>query len=52
MQAAVTDADVRKRLQEGGWEVVPSDGVLMKTYAFAETAKWHKLIRERGITLE
>lgn len=52
MQAAVGNESVRKKLQEGGWEPVPSDSVLMKTYAFAETKKWHALIRERGISLD
>lgn len=52
MQAAVNHPAVRKKLAEAAWEAVPSDETLMSVYTVAETQKWHKLIRERGITLE
>lgn len=52
MQAAVNNPSVRKKLVEAAWEPVPSDSTLMSVYTLAETKKWHKLIRERGIALE
>ena len=52
MQAALNNPAVRKKLAEAAWEPVPSDASLMSTYTLAETKKWHKLIRERGIALE
>lgn len=52
MQAAVNHPAVRKKLAEAAWEAVPSDEGQMSVYTVAETGRWHKLIRERGITLE
>jgi len=52
MQAALNSPGVRKKLSEAAWEPVPSDGTLMSVYTLAETRKWHKLIRDRGITVE
>jgi tripartite-type tricarboxylate transporter receptor subunit TctC len=51
MQAALNNPAVRKKLNEAAWEPVPSDGTLMAVYTQAETRKWHKLIRDRGITV-
>ena len=52
MQAALNSPTVRKKLNDAAWEPVPSDGRLMSAYTVAETRKWHKLIRDRGITVE
>ena len=52
MQTAVNNPAVRKKLAEAAWEAVPSDETLMSVYTLAETGKWHKLIRDRGISLE
>jgi tripartite-type tricarboxylate transporter receptor subunit TctC len=52
MQTAMSNHAVRKKLMDAGWEPNPSDPVLMSVYIMAEKAKWHKLIRERGIKLE
>jgi len=52
MQTAVNSPAVRKKLSEAAWEPVPSDGTLMAVYTLAETRKWHKLIRDRGIAVE
>lgn len=52
MQAAVANPAVRKKLAEAGWEPIQSDAQLMAAYAMAETRKWHKLIKDRGITAE
>jgi tripartite-type tricarboxylate transporter receptor subunit TctC len=52
MQAALANAEVRRKLAEAAWEPVPSDANLMSVYTLAETRKWHKLIRERNIALE
>jgi tripartite-type tricarboxylate transporter receptor subunit TctC len=52
MQAALNSPAVRKKLNEAAWEPVPSDGTLMSVYTLAETRKWHKLIKDRGISVE
>ena len=52
MQAALNNPAVRKKLNEAAWEPVPSDGTMMSIYTLAETRKWHKLIRDRGISVE
>ncbi|MBA2672394.1 tripartite tricarboxylate transporter substrate binding protein [Ramlibacter sp.] len=52
MQAAVANPAVRKKLADAGWDPIQSDGQLMSVYTMAETRKWHKLIKDRGITVE
>ena len=52
MQAAVANPAVRRKLADAGWEPIQSDAQLMAAYAMAETRKWHKLIKDRGITAE
>jgi len=52
MQAALGNAAVKAKLYDAAWEPVPSDGATMASYVVSEIAVWHKLIRERGISLE
>ncbi|MCJ0764404.1 Bug family tripartite tricarboxylate transporter substrate binding protein [Variovorax terrae] len=52
MQAALNNPGVRKKLYDAAWDPVPSDAGMMVAYTAAETRVWHKLIKERGITLE
>jgi tripartite-type tricarboxylate transporter receptor subunit TctC len=52
VQAALGNADVKKKLFEAAWEPVPSDAAAMASYTASETKVWHKLIKDRGITME
>ncbi len=52
MQAALNNAAVRKKLFEAAWDPVPSDAAVMAAYTAAETRVWHKLIKDRGISLD
>ena len=52
MQLALGNSEVQKRLREAAWEPVPSDGAALAAYVNSESRVWHKLIKERGITLE
>jgi tripartite-type tricarboxylate transporter receptor subunit TctC len=52
VQAALANADVKKKLFEAAWEPVPSDAAAMASYTASETKVWHKLIKDRGITME
>ncbi|HSV52722.1 MAG TPA: tripartite tricarboxylate transporter substrate binding protein [Burkholderiaceae bacterium] len=52
MQAALGNAEVKKKLFEAAWDPVPSDANAMAAYTASETKVWHKLIKERGITME
>jgi tripartite-type tricarboxylate transporter receptor subunit TctC len=49
LEVAMQNPTVRRTLLEGGWEPNPTDATLMNVYMMAERAKWHKLIRDRGI---
>lgn len=52
MQAALNNPAVRKKLFEAAWDPVPSDASMMAAYTAAETRVWHKLIKDRGISLD
>ena len=52
VQLAMANQTVRKKLADAGWEANPGDAQLMSSYMTAEKTKWHKLIKERGITAE
>ena len=49
LEVAMQNQTVRRALLDAGWEPNPTDATLMNVYMMAERAKWHKLIRERGI---
>ena len=53
VQKALATAEVAKKLADFGLEVIaPTEPAAMAAYVKAETARWHALIRERGIRLE
>ena len=47
--AALTDADVRRRLAQAGVTASPSTPEAFALYINQEIARWGKLIREKGI---
>ena len=49
---ALTAPDVKARLEDFGLEVLPSDGQALAAFLRRETAFWHALIRERGLSAE
>lgn len=52
MNKAITAPDVKARLEDFGLEVAPSDGPALAAFLQKETAFWHKLIKERGLSAE
>lgn len=52
LQAALADSATRKSLTDFGLEVTPTDGAQMAAFMEAETARWHALIRQRGLKLD
>jgi tripartite-type tricarboxylate transporter receptor subunit TctC len=52
VQSALANADVKKKLFDAAWEPVPSDAAAMASYTASEIKVWHKLIKDRGITME
>lgn len=52
MQKAIVAPDVKKRLEEFGLDVAPSDGRALAAFLERETAFWHKLIRDRRLAVE
>jgi len=52
MQKAIVVPEVKARLEEFGLQVTPSDGPHLATFIQRETAFWHKLIRERHLSLD
>jgi tripartite-type tricarboxylate transporter receptor subunit TctC len=49
---AIAVPDVAKKLQDFGLEPIPSTPAQMTDSVKRETARWHALIRERGLTLD
>jgi tripartite-type tricarboxylate transporter receptor subunit TctC len=49
---ALAAPDVTRKLQEFGLEPTPSTPEQMAEYVKRETARWHALIRTRGLTLD
>lgn len=52
MQKAILVPEVKARLEEFGLEVTPSTGPQLASFIARETAFWHKLIRDRKLSLE
>jgi len=52
MNKAITTPEVKSRLEDFGLEVTPSDGPALAAFLQKETAFWHKLIKERGLSAE
>ena len=52
MQKAIVVPEVKARLEEFGLQVTPSDGPHMASFIQRETVFWHKLIRDRKLSLD
>ena len=52
MNKAITTPEVKARLEDFGLEVAPSDGPALTAFLQKETAFWHRLIRDRGLSAE
>jgi tripartite-type tricarboxylate transporter receptor subunit TctC len=52
MNKAIQVPEVKARLEEFGLEVTPSDGPALGAFIQKETAFWHALIKERGLSAE
>ncbi len=52
LSRAINTPDVTRRLQEFGLEPIPGSAEQMAVYIRSETARWHALIRQRGLTLD
>ncbi|CAN5162683.1 hypothetical protein BH10PSE16_BH10PSE16_40310 [soil metagenome] len=52
MQKAIVVPEVKARLEELGLEVMPSDGPQLARFIERETKFWHKLIRDRHLSLD
>jgi tripartite-type tricarboxylate transporter receptor subunit TctC len=52
MNKAITTPEVKAKLEDFGLEVTPSDGPSLAAFLQKETAFWHKLIKERGLSAD
>jgi tripartite-type tricarboxylate transporter receptor subunit TctC len=52
MNKAITTPEVKAKLEDFGLEVTPSDGPALAAFLQKETAFWHKLIKERGLSAD
>jgi len=52
MRKAILAPEVKKRLEDFGLEVAPTDGPQLAAFIARETAFWHKLIKDRHLTLD
>lgn len=52
MQKAIMVPEVKAKLEEFGLQVMPSDGPRLASFIQRETTFWHKLIRERKLSLD
>lgn len=52
MQKAIVVPEVKARLEEFGLQVTPTDGPHMASFIQRETVFWHKLIRDRKLSLD
>ncbi len=52
MNKAINTPEVRARLEDFGLEVTPSNGPALASFLQKETAFWHALIKERGLSAE
>ena len=52
MQKAIVVPEVKARLEEFGLQVTPSDGPQLTRFIQNETRFWHKLIRDRKLSLD
>ena len=52
MRKAILTPDVKSRLEAFGLEVAPTDGPALAAYIQKETVFWHKLIKDRHLSLD
>ena len=52
MNKAIAVPEVKAKLEDFGLEVLPSDGPALASFIQKETAFWHALIKERGLSAE
>lgn len=52
MRKAILTPDVKARLEAFGLEVAPTDGPQLAAYIQKETVFWHKLIKDRHLSLD
>ena len=52
LSRALATPDVAKKLTDFGLDVTPSDPAAMAEYTRSEVARWHALIKQRGLRLE
>jgi tripartite-type tricarboxylate transporter receptor subunit TctC len=52
MRQAILAPDVKKRLEDFGLEVAPTDGPQLAAFIARETVFWHKLIKDRHLALD
>lgn len=52
MNKAIATPEVKAKLEDFGLEVTPSDGPALAAFLQKETAFWHALIKERGLSAE
>jgi tripartite-type tricarboxylate transporter receptor subunit TctC len=52
LNRAITTPEVSRKLVEFGLEPIPGNAEQMAAYIKSETARWHALIKQRGLTLE
>jgi tripartite-type tricarboxylate transporter receptor subunit TctC len=52
LQRALAMPELRKSLEDFGLQVAPSGPVELSRFVDSETVTWHKLIKDRGLTLD
>lgn len=52
MNKAINTPEVKAKLEDFGLDVTPSDGPALASFLQKETAFWHALIKERGLSAE
>jgi tripartite-type tricarboxylate transporter receptor subunit TctC len=52
MRRAILAPDVKARLEAFGLEVAPTDGAQLSAFIAKETVFWHKLIKDRHLSLD
>ncbi len=52
LNRAIANPEVTRKLQEFGLEPIPGNADQMAAYIKSETARWHALIKQRGLTLD
>jgi tripartite-type tricarboxylate transporter receptor subunit TctC len=52
MNKAIVTPEVKAKLEDFGLEVTPSNGPALASFLQKETAFWHALIKERGLSAE